>query len=114
MEETAEVRTTEATAVEAKGFASPSRAGALEGSDCMTGRLECLVGRVQVRMRANGSARTADAATPREIAELQTRIHRLHALGDCFSHVTLSSDVTQECVAAVRTRVGGEFVATEV
>jgi hypothetical protein len=67
-----------------------------------------------VRMRANGSTRSADFATPRDIAELQARIRRLHALGDCFSQVTLSSDVTQECVARVRTRVGGEFVATEV
>ncbi len=80
----------------------------------MTDRTERLVRRVQVRLRANGSARTADAATPREIADLQTRVRRLHALGDCFSHVTLSSDVTQECATAVRTRVGGEFVTTEV
>lgn len=80
----------------------------------MTRRAERLVQGVQVRMRANGSARSGDSATPREVAELQARIRRLHALGDSFSHVTLSSDVTQECVARVRTRVGGAFVATEV
>jgi hypothetical protein len=80
----------------------------------MTRRAERLVQGVQVRMRANGSARTADWATPREVAELRARVRRLHALGDCFSHVTLSSDVTQQRVAGVRTRVGGEFVATEV
>lgn len=66
-----------------------------------------------MRMRANGSARSAGFATPREIAELQARIRRLHALGDCFSQVTLSSDVTQECVTGVRARIGGEFVAME-
>jgi hypothetical protein len=76
----------------------------------MSRRAVRLVQKVQLRMRTNGSARIADYATPREVAVLQARIRRLHALGDSFSHVTLSPEITQECVMGVRTRVGGEFV----
>lgn len=53
-----------------------------------------LVRRIHEGWRANGSARRPSLA-PREIAELQARIDRLQLMGDCFTHVTLSSDVRQ-------------------
>ena len=71
-----------------------------------------LVRRIQRGWRANGSA-CRPGLTPREHAELQARIDRLHAMGDCFTHATLSDDVRQDCPTRVRTRGKGVFVATE-
>jgi len=71
-----------------------------------------LVGRIQRGWRANGSARRP-GLSPRDHAELQARIDRLHAMGDCFTHVTLSDDVMQDCMTGVPTRGKGAFVATE-
>ncbi len=76
----------------------------------MKDRTDRLVGRIQERFRTNGSVRTADRTTSRDIAALEARVRRLHALGDSFTHVRLSKDVTQERVARVQARVGGEFV----
>jgi hypothetical protein len=77
----------------------------MKGSD----RLVC---RIHRRWRANGSA-CRPGLTPREHAELQARIDRLRAMGDCFTHVRLSDDVMQACMTGVRTRSKGAFVATE-
>lgn len=72
-----------------------------------------LVRRIHEGWRANGSA-CRPSLTPREIAELQARIDRLQYMGDCFTHVTLSSDVRQPAATRELTRrKKGGFVATE-
>lgn len=72
-----------------------------------------LISRIHRRWRANGSARRRDL-TPRERAELQVRIDRLHAMGDCFTHVTLNDEVMQACMTSMPARNKGAFVATDV
>ncbi len=71
-----------------------------------------LVRRIQQGWRANGSVRRP-SLTPRQVAELQARIDRLQTMGDCFTHVTLSEDVMQDCMISGQTRIKGVFVATE-
>lgn len=71
-----------------------------------------LVRRIHREWRANGSVRRSGLSS-RDHAELQARIDRLHTMGDCFTHVTLSNDVMQACMTGVRTRGKGAFVATE-
>ena len=71
-----------------------------------------LARRIQRGWRANGSA-CRPGLTPREHAELQARIDRLHAMGDCFTHFTLTDDVRQDCLTRVQARGKGVFVATE-
>jgi len=81
----------------------------------MAGGRDRLVGRIQLRQQLpeTGSVPT-DPATPREIAELQDRVRRLHALGVQYGQVRLSREVALGSASRVPVRVGGECVATEV
>lgn len=81
----------------------------------MAGGQDRLVGRIQQwqQSRGAGIVRT-DPATPREIAELEDRVRRLHALGVQYGQVRLSREVALSGATRVPVRVGGECVATEV
>lgn len=81
----------------------------------MAGGRDRLVGRIQRRQQSRlaGIVRT-DAATPREIAELEDRVRRLHALGVQYGQVRLSHEVALGGATRVPVRVGGVCVATEV
>lgn len=72
-----------------------------------------LVRRIHDGWRANGSARRL-RLTPRHLAELKARINRLHSMGECFAHGTLSDHITQDGVVRERNREEGGLVATEV
>lgn len=72
-----------------------------------------LVRRIHQRWRANGSARHP-ALAPREFAELEARIKRLHAMGSCFTHVTLNDEVMQVCMTGARSADQGAFVCKDV
>ena len=81
----------------------------------MAGGRDRLVGRIQRRQQSRGTGivRT-DPATPREIAELEDRVRRLHALGVQYGQVRLSHEVALSGATRVPVRVGGECVATDV
>ncbi|MEK7730925.1 MAG: hypothetical protein AAB363_03625 [Planctomycetota bacterium] len=81
----------------------------------MAGGRDRLVRRIQRRQQSRraGIVRT-DPATPREIAELEDRVRRLHALGVQYGQVRLSREVALSSATRVPVRVGGECVATEV
>ena len=81
----------------------------------MAGGRDRLVGRIQRRQQSRGAGivRT-DPATPREIAELEDRVRRLHALGVQYGQVRLSREVALESATPIPVRVGGKCVATEV
>ena len=81
----------------------------------MAGGRDRLVRRIQRRQQSRraGIVRT-DPATPREIAELEDRLRRLHALGVQYGQVRLSHEVSLGSATRVPVRVGGECVATEV
>ena len=81
----------------------------------MAGSRDRLVRRIQQRQQSRRAGIVpADPATPREIAELEDRVRRLHALGVPYGQVRLSREVTLSGVTRVPVRVGGECVATEV
>jgi hypothetical protein len=74
-----------------------------------------LVRRIQERLRIADSLRGSAGLAPTGVAELQARVRRIRALGECFADVRLSSYVTGGGSAVDTTvRVGGECVATEV
>jgi len=74
----------------------------------MAGGRDRLVGRIQRRQQSRqaGIVRT-DPATPREIAELQDRVRRLHALGAQYGQVRLSHEVALCGATRVPVRVRG-------
>ena len=80
----------------------------------MAGGRDRLVGRIQRRQQSRraGIVRT-DPATPREIAELEDRVRRLHSLGVQYGQVRLSHEVALGGAAREPVRVGGVCVATE-
>jgi len=55
-----------------------------------------------------------DPATPREIAELENRVRRLHALDVRYVRVRLSNEVAPNGATREPVRVGGKCVTTEV
>jgi len=81
----------------------------------MSGSRDRLVRRIQrwQQSREAGNVRT-NLATPREIAELEARVRRLHAIGLQYGQVRLSREVALGGVTCVLVRVGGECVTTEV
>lgn len=81
----------------------------------MAGGRDRLVGRIQRRQQSRRAGIVpTDPATPREIAELEDRVRRLHALGIQYGQVRLSHEITPSGATRVPVRVGGECVATEV
>lgn len=81
----------------------------------MTGSRDRLVGRIQRRQQSRRAGIVgADPASPREIAELEDRVRRLHALGVRYAQVRLSPEVALGGVNRVPVRVEGVCVATEV
>ncbi len=85
------------------------------GSLHMAGGLDRVVERIQRRQRSRMvGIGPADLATPHEIAELQDRVRRLHALGVQYDHVRLSNEVARDGAAHVSVQVRGKCVATEV
>jgi len=81
----------------------------------MAGGQDRLVGRIQRRQQSRGAGIVQKVlATSREIAELEDRLRRLHALGMKYGRVRLSREVATSGAAHVPVRVGGECVATEV
>jgi len=74
----------------------------------MAGGRDRLVGRIQRRQQSRraGIAPT-DLATPREIAELEERVRRLHAMGVQYGQVRLSHEVALSCATRVPVRVRG-------
>lgn len=80
----------------------------------MAVRADRLVRRIQRRQQLTGSIGPAGNAGLSDIAELEARLSRLHALGERFGHARLSPDVTSGKVTMARVHVRGECVATEV
>lgn len=74
----------------------------------MAGGRDRLVGRIQQRQqpRRAGVVRM-DLATPREIAELEDRVQRLHALGVQYGQVRLSHEVALSGATCIPVHVGG-------
>lgn len=81
----------------------------------MAGGRDRLVGRIQrwYQFPEAGIVQT-NPATPREIAELEDRVRRLHALGAQYGQVRLSREVALGGATRVPVCVGGKCVATEV
>ncbi len=81
----------------------------------MAGGQDRLVERIQRRQQSRGAGivRT-DPAALREVAELEDRVRRLHALGVQYGQVRLSREFALSGAIRVPVRVGGECVATEV
>ena len=81
----------------------------------MAGGRDRLVARIQ-RWHQFPEAGTVQSypATPREIAELQERVRRLHALGGQYGQVRLSREVALKGATYIPVRVGGKCVTTEV
>ena len=73
-----------------------------------------LVARIQRLWQVVGAADRAGRPNPREVAELEARVDRLHALGDRFAHVRLSDHVADCQATGFPGRSGGVCVATEV
>lgn len=80
----------------------------------MAGGRDRLVERIQRRQQSVNPIVPTDPATPREIAELEDRVRRLHALGVQYGQVRLSREVALSGATRVPVRVGGKCVATEV
>ena len=73
-----------------------------------------LVGRLQRQLSSterNGGSAHPD---PRDIAELEARVERLHATDGRFIHVRLSEYIAGGAAAEVAGCIGGACVATEV
>lgn len=79
----------------------------------MAGSANRLVWRIQRRLQPYGPVECSGLPSLRDIAELEARVHRLHAVYDCCSHVRLSGYVARGAAAGVLDRTGGEFVAKE-
>ena len=81
----------------------------------MAGSRDRLVGRIQQRQQSRraGVVRM-DPATPREIAELEDRVRRLHALGVQYGQVRLSHEVALSVATCNPSTLGGNLVTTEV
>ena len=81
----------------------------------MAGGRDRLVRRIQRRQQSRRAGIVpTDPATPQEVAELENRVRRLHALGVRYGQVRLSREVALGSATRVTVRVGGECVATEV
>lgn len=80
----------------------------------MVGSGDRLVRRIQRWLYSVGPAGQSGSPSSRDIAELDTRVHRLRAAGDRPIHVTISSYVVGGAAADVPSRGGGECVAKEV
>ena len=81
----------------------------------MAGGRDRLVRRIQRRQQSRRAGIVpTDAATPQEIAELENRVLRLHALDVRYGQVRLSHEVTPNGATRVPVRVGGKCVTTEV
>jgi len=80
----------------------------------MAGGRDRLVRRIQRRRQSRRSGIVlADSATPQEIAELENRVLRLHALDVRYGQVRLSHEVTPKGATRVPVRVGGKCVTRE-
>jgi hypothetical protein len=73
-----------------------------------------LVWRAQRKLQSIEPIGASGYLPPNEVAELEARVRRLHAIGDRFSHVRLSPHVIDGIVTGACGRVGGECVAKEV
>lgn len=80
----------------------------------MADRALRVVARIQRLWQVVGSADPAGRPNPRDVAELEARVDRLHSLGDRFAHVRLSNHVADCRLAGFAGRGGGVCVATEV
>jgi len=81
----------------------------------MAGGRDRLVRRIQRRQQSRRAEIVpTDPATPQEIAELENRVRRLHALDVRYVQVRLSHEVTPNGETRVPVRVGGKCVTTEV
>ena len=74
-----------------------------------------MVRRIQRRQQSRRAGiDPAGPVTPREIAEVEDRVHRLQAMGVEYAQIRLSLEVAQRGAIELPVRVGGECVATEV
>ncbi len=80
----------------------------------MAGNAERVVRCIQRRLHSVHSAYRSWRPETREVAELEARVHRLHAMSDRFTHVGLSPYVAWVAATDLPGRIGGERVATEV
>ena len=80
----------------------------------MAGGRDRLVRRIQRRQQSRRAGIVpTDPATPQEIAELENRVRRLHALDVRYGQVRLSHEVTPNGATREPVRVGGKCVTTE-
>jgi hypothetical protein len=81
----------------------------------MAGGRDRLVRRIQRRQQSRRAGIVpTDPATPLEIAELENRVRRLHALDVRYVQVRLSHEVAPTGTTRVLVRVGGKCVTTDV
>ncbi len=75
---------------------------------------ECrLVRRIQRGQQAQAPGVAADPVGARDVAELESRVHRLRAMSERFAHVRLSKYVALSGAADWPVHKGAPCVATE-
>ena len=80
----------------------------------MANRSNRLVQRIQRQLESADPVERSSSLYPRDVAELETRVTRLHEFGPPYRDVGLSRYVTRGGVAGVSGRAGGVYVATDV
>lgn len=80
----------------------------------MANRSNRLVQRIQGQLQSFDPADGPGSLHPRDVAELEVRVHRLHQSGRPYRDVGLSRYVTRGGVTGGLGRTGGIYVATDV